>query len=140
MSTRTRVIVTGVLLCLALGATIFCAVQTVRAIQNFQQTRILTAEGDVSTIRPWMTIHYISRVYHVPEGYLYESLQIVYPQQTNRTSIRSLAVRYNRSLDRLISDIQTAIKTYRYQHPSHRSNASLHSNELLAPDWRGGTT
>ena len=114
--------------------------QTVRAIQDFQQTRILTAEGDVSTIRPWMTIHYISRVYHVPEGYLYESLQIVYPQQTNRTSIRSLAVRYNRSLDRLISDIQTAIKTYRYQHPSHRSYASLYSNGLLAPDWRGGKT
>ena len=114
--------------------------QTVRAIQDFQQTRILTAEGDVSTIRPWMTIHYISRVYHVPESYLYESLQIAYPQQTNHTSIRSLAVRYNRSLDRLISDIQTAIKTYRYQHPSHRSYASLPSNELLAPDWRGGTT
>ena len=114
--------------------------QTVRAIQRFQQTRTLTAEGDVSTISPWMTIHYISRVYHVPEGYLYESLHIVYPQQTYRTSLRSLAVRYNRSLAGLISDIQTAIKTYRYQHPPHRTFASLHANELLAPDWRGGKT
>jgi hypothetical protein len=115
-------------------------VQTVRAIQDFQQTRTLTAEGDVRTISSWMTIHYISRVYHVPESYLYESLHIVYPQQIFHTSLRSLAVRYNRSLDRLISDIQTAIKTYRYQHPSHRSYASLYSNGLLAPDWRGGKT
>ena len=114
--------------------------QTVRAIQAFQQTRTLTAEGNVSTIRPWMTIHFISRVYHVPESYLYESLNIVYPQQTNRTSLRSLSVRYNRSLDGLISTIQTAIKTYRSQHSPHRSFASLHTNELLAPDWRGGKT
>jgi hypothetical protein len=115
-------------------------VQTVRAIQDFQQTRTLTAEGDVRTISPWMTIHYISRVYHVPESYLYESLHIVYPQQIYRTSLRSLAVRYNRSLDGLIRNIQTAIKTYRYQHPPHRSFASMHTNVLLTRDWRGGIT
>jgi hypothetical protein len=136
LSTRTRIIVTGVLLCLALGATIFCAVQTVRAIQRFQLTRTLTAAGDVSTIRPWMTIPYISRVYHVPEGYLYESLNITYPQPVYRTSLRSLAVRYNRSLDGLISEIQTAIKTYRKQHPPHRSFTNLHTNELLAWERR----
>lgn len=132
MSTRTRVIVTGVLLCLALGVTIFCAVQTVKAIQRFEQTRTLTAAGDVSTIRPWMTIPYISRVYHVPESYLYESLNITDPRPAHRTSLRSLAVRYNRSVDGLISDIQTAIKTYRKQHPPNRPFANLYTNELLA--------
>lgn len=125
-------IVTGVLLCLALGATIFCAVQTVKAIQRFEQTRTLTAAGDVSTIRPWMTIPYISRVYRVPEGYLYQSLHIAHPQPTYRSSLRSLAVRYNRSLDGLISDIQTAIMTYRKQHPPDRSFANLNTNKLLA--------
>ncbi len=110
--------------------------QTVKAIQRFQQTRTLTAEGDVSTIRPWMTIPYISRVYHVPEDYLYESLQIIHPQPTYRTSLRALAVRYNRSLDGLISEIQTAIKTYRKQSLPHRSFTNLHANELLAWERR----
>ena len=110
--------------------------QTVKAIQRFQQTRTLTAAGDVSTIRPWMTIPFISRVYHVPEGYLYESLHIIHPQPTYRTSLRSLAVRYNRSLDGLISDIQTAIKTYRKQHLPHRAFTNLHMNELLAWERR----
>jgi hypothetical protein len=110
-------------------------VQTVKAIQRFEQARILTAAGDVSTIRPWMTIRYIARVYHVPEGYLYESLQIVNSQPTYRTSLRSLAVRYNRSLNGLISDLQTAIKSYRKQHPSSRSPYSL--NGMVCAQWRG---
>lgn len=109
--------------------------QTVKAIQRFEQTRILTAEGDVSTIRPWMTIRYVARVYHVPEGYLYESLHIVYPPPIYRTSLRSLAVRYNRSLDGLISDLQTAIKSYRKQHPPYGSPYSL--NGMVCAQWRG---
>jgi len=111
-------------------------VQTVQAIQRFQHARALTATGDVSTIRPWMTIPYISRVYHVPESYLYESLNITDPQSAHRTSLRSLAIRYNRSLDGLIRDIQTAIKTYHKQHPPHHWFASLHANELLAIERR----
>jgi hypothetical protein len=111
-------------------------VQTVQAIQRFQQARALASAGDVSTIRPWMTIPDISRVYHVPESYLYASLNITYPRPTYRTSLRSLAVRYNRSLNGLISDIQTAIKTYRKQHPLHHSFASRHANELLILERR----
>ncbi len=132
LSTRTRLIVTGMLLCLALGATIFCAVQTVQAIQRFEQARALTIEGDVSTIRPWMTIHYISHVYHVPESYLYEQLNITNSMSIQRVSLRSLAVRYNRSLDGLIRDIQTAIKIYRKQHPPPHSFTSRRARELLA--------
>jgi hypothetical protein len=105
-------------------------VQTVQAIQRFQLARALASTGDVSTIRPWMTIPDISRIYHVPESYLYESLNITGLQLAHRTSLRSLATRYNRSLNGLISDIQTAIKTYRKQHLPHRLFASLHVNGL----------
>ena len=136
MSRRTRVIVTSILLCLALGATIFCAAQTVQAIQRFEQTRALTAAGDVSTIRPWMTIPYVSRVYHVPESYLYVWLNITDPQSVHSTPLRSLAVRYHRSVDGLIRDIQTAINTYRKQHHSHRSSGTQHANEWLALERR----
>ncbi len=126
----------GIFLCLALGATIFCAVQTVQAIQRFQQQHALTMAGDVQTIRPWMTIPYISRVYQVPESYLYKWLKITDSQPVHRTSLRSLAVRYNRALDQLISEVQTAIRTYRKEHPPNHSFVSLHTNELLVLERR----
>lgn len=110
--------------------------QTIQAIQRFQQARALTSAGDVSTIRPWMTISDISRVYHVPESYLYKSLNITDIRPAHRSSLRSLAVRYNRSLHELISNIQTAINIYRKQHPPHHSYDSRHANELLVMERR----
>jgi len=132
LSTRSRLFVTSILLCLALGATIFCAVQTIRAIQRFQQARSLAAQGDVSTIQPWMTIHYISRVYSVPESYLIEHLNISNSRPVSHIPLRTLAARYNRSTDGLIRDIQTAIKAYRKQNPHRLSFSDLHVNTLLA--------
>ncbi len=140
MSTSRKLIVTGVLLCLALGATIFLAAQTVQAIQHFREQHALRLAGaaSVSTIRPWMTIPYISRAYNVPESYLYESLHISDPKSVRRTSLHSLAARYNRPVDVLIREIQTAIETYRQQHPPGHSFASWHASELLAQE-RGKT-
>jgi hypothetical protein len=132
VSTRSRFIVTSILLCLALAATIFCAFQTVRAIQRFQQARSPTTQGDVSTIQSWMSIHYVSRVYSVPERYLAEHLNITYSRQVAHMPLRSLAVRYNRSLDGLIRDLQTAIKAYRKQNPQSLSFTNLHIATLLA--------
>ncbi len=132
LSTRSRLFINSILLCLALGATIFCAFQTVRAIQRFQQTRSLAAQGDVSTIQPWMTIHYVSRVYSVPERYLTEHLNITYSRPVAHIPLRSLAVRYNRSLDGLIRDLQTTIKAYRKQYPQSHSFTALHIDTLLA--------
>ena len=110
--------------------------QTVQAIQRFQLARALASAGDVSTIRPWMTIPDISRIYHVPESYLYESLNITNPQLAHRASLRSLAVRYNRSLNGLISDIQTAIKSYRKLYPPHHLFASRHVDKLSVLEKR----
>jgi hypothetical protein len=132
LSTRSRLFVTSILLCLALGATIFCAFQTVRAIQRFQQTRSLAAQRDVSTIEPWMTIHYISRVYAVPERYLIEQLNITDTRPVSHIPLRFLAVRYNRPLDGFIRDVQTAIKVYRKQNPHRLSFTNLHAKTLLA--------
>jgi hypothetical protein len=132
VGTRSRLFVTSILLCLAIAATIFCAVQTERAIQRFQQTRSMAAQGDVSTIQPWMTIHYVSRVYSVPESYLIEHLNITYSRPVSHIPLRTLAVRYNRSIDGLIRDIQTTIKAYRKQNPHRLSFSDLHVNALLA--------
>jgi hypothetical protein len=123
LSTRTKLVVTGILLCVALGATIFCAVQTVQAVQRFREEHALTTSGDVRTIRPWMTIHDISRVYHVPENYLYKWLDIANPQSVRHATLDSLAARYHRSLDGLIGDVQNAIRTYRKEHQSYSSSS-----------------
>jgi hypothetical protein len=132
LSTRSKLFVTSILLCLALGATIFCAVQTVRAIQSFQLTRSQVTQGDVNDIQPWMSIHYISRVYSVPEGYLTGYLNITDSRSVSHIPIRSLAVRYNRPLDGFIRDLQTAIKTYRKQNPQRFSFTNLQASMLLA--------
>jgi hypothetical protein len=135
LSLRTKLLITGIFLCVALGATIFFALQTVQAIQRFQEEHALTLAGDVSTIRPWMTIPYISRVYQVPESYLYEWLHITDSRSVRHTSLHDLAGRYNVPVDGLISDVQNAIRTYRNQHP-HDSTASLYIDTLLALERR----
>lgn len=112
--------ITGLLLCIALAAAVFCAIQTVQDIQRFQQTRKLTLSGDVRTVRSWMTLPYIARNYHVPEIYLDEQLHISNPQDTRRASLYALAQRYNRPVDQVIHDVQQAILNYRKLHPASR--------------------
>ncbi|HEV2581136.1 MAG TPA: hypothetical protein VGT44_09805 [Ktedonobacteraceae bacterium] len=133
---RLKLFLTGFLLCIALGVAIFCAIQTYQAFQRFQQSRNLTLSGDVSTIRPWMTIPYIARVYHVPASYLDEQLRISNPQDQSRASLHTLATRYNRPLDRVIHDVQQAILNYRKQHPTH----TLHPPGLPHPAITPKTT
>jgi len=134
--TSRKLVVIGVLLCLALGATIFLAAQTVQAIQQFREQHALRLAGDLSvnTISPWMTIPYISRAYNVPESYLLESLHITDPKSVRHASLQSLAARYNRPVEELIHEIQTAIETYRQQHPPGHSFASWHTSEFLAQE------
>ncbi len=93
--------------------------QTVRAIQRFQQARLQSVQRDVNAMQPWMTIQYISRVYAVPEGYLIERVGITDARQVSHVPLRTLAVRYNRSVDELIRELQIAIKTYRKQDYQH---------------------
>jgi hypothetical protein len=117
LNARLKLAITGLLLCLALGLTIFCAVQTVQAFQSFQQVHRLAATGDVSTIRPWMTVPFIAHYYHVPESYLDQSLHIANDKTIHHLPLRVLATRVKRPLNGLIRDIQHAILNYR-KHPT----------------------
>jgi hypothetical protein len=123
LNARLKLIGIGVLLCLALGLTVFCAVQTVQAIQSFEKNHNLALSGDVSTIRSWMTVHYISQFYHVPEMYLDESLHITDAQSVRHVSLQVLANRIKRPVNSLIHDIQQAILNYRKQH--HRATFAV---------------
>ena len=117
MSTRVKLILMGVLLCLAILGAVIATIATVQAFQRFQQRHHLVVTGDVRTIEAWMTIHHISIVYHVPENYLYESLNI--PRSPNeRLSLMLLAGRYKRPVNELIRQVQVAILIYREKHLS----------------------
>jgi hypothetical protein len=118
LSLRVKVILIGVLLLLALATTAFAANATFQAVQRFQQQKALVAAGDVRTIRPWMTIPFIARFYHVPEVYLYRSLHIYDARPPHHATVRALAIRFNRPVDEVIYQIQTAILNYRKQHPN----------------------
>ncbi len=115
---RAKRIGLGILVCLALGLTLFFAVRTVQAVQHFQQTHQQVVSGDVRSIRPWMTIPYIARVYRVPESYLLQSLRISDPESVRHVTLTSLAGRLGLTPDALIHDLQTAILTYRQSHPT----------------------
>lgn len=121
---RLKLFSIGFLLCIALGAVVYCGIQAVQAFQDFQKNHQLLLSGDVSTIKPWMTIPYISRVYHVPEGYLDEQLHLSSPQEQRHSSLLILAQHYNRPVDGIIHDVQHAILSYRKQHPTPTPTAT----------------
>jgi hypothetical protein len=114
---RTSLVLTGVLLLLSLGASILAAHATVGAVRSFQRESTLTSEGDVQTIQPWMTVPYISRVYHVPEPYLYRNLRLPVQQPIPHVTLHALATHTKQPVDKIIHNLQTAILNYRKTHP-----------------------
>jgi len=129
LNARLKLVGTGILLCLTLGLTVFCAVQVVQAFQRFQQEHKLAVTGDVSTIRSWMTVPYIAHFYHVPESYLDQSLHITNDKAVHHLPLHELADRVKRPVDGLIRDIQHAILNYRH----HRTRAGAPTRAGLAP-------
>ena len=77
----------------------FFGLRTVRAFRQFHGHRppppfaTEHVETDVSLIRDWMTIPFISRLYHVPPSVLFEALKI--PEQKNKEkSLKQLNEEY----------------------------------------------
>jgi hypothetical protein len=71
----------------------------------------------VSTVHPWMTVHVISHVYHVPEDYLCSTLQIGTPSSVRHVTLYEIASRKKQPVDQVVQTIQHAILIYRKQHP-----------------------
>jgi len=118
-----KIVIVGALLVLALGITSFFAVETLQDMRDFQQQNSLAMAGNVYTIRPWMTIPYISHTYHVPESYLYRVLNLAATTPYRHITLQALSIRYHRSVDELIRKIQLAIQAYRRLHPPPRHRA-----------------
>ncbi len=125
VSVRIRLIVIASLLILSVGATIFAANATLAAIQNVHQHEILKTRGDLSLIRPWMTIPYISHVYRVPEKVFYQPLRVQGSSTVIRHStLQIIATHQKQPVDKVIHVVQITIISYRKSHPLHSSSPS----------------
>ena len=113
MKTSVKFTYTSLLLCLALALTCFTASGTIQAYQQFQRDHQSVQNGDVTTVRPWMTIPYIARVYRVPEPCLTQTLHLNDHWLVEHATLRVLADHYQRPLERLILDVQHVILNYR---------------------------
>jgi len=118
LSERAKLGLLGLLLLLMLGVLAFTTVSTFQAAQSFQRQNNAVKAGDVNTVHPWMTIHVISRVYHVPEDYLYRALQIETPGSFRHVTLSGIANRKRQPVDQVIHTIQHAILAYRKAHPN----------------------
>lgn len=105
-------------LLIILGLLAFCAIETVQAMRSFQRQYTEVKTGDVSTVHPWMTVHVISHVYHVPEAYLGQKLTISNPDQLRHSTLYEIASRKRQPVTRIIHTVQQAILVYRKDHPS----------------------
>jgi hypothetical protein len=117
VSTRIRVILLSVLLVVALGGTCLAGSATIQAFHSWQQQEKQFKVGDVRLISYWMTIPHISRIYHVPENYLYQSLHIKKETTTRSKTLAMIATEKHKSVDEIIHETQIAVEAYRKLHP-----------------------
>lgn len=118
LSERIRLSLLCLLLACTLGLLAYTCINTFQAVQNFQNQYNEVKEGDVSTIHPWMTIHVISHIYHVPEDYLYSSLNLPNAEPLRRSTLYDIASHKKQPVNQVIHTLQHAILTYRQSHPN----------------------
>src|SRR2546421_5012172 len=93
LSERAKMSFLCLLLLLMLGTTSFTAVNAFHAVRSFQQQYKAVGTEDVHAIHPWMTIHVISDIYHVPENDLYRSLNTGSPKVLRHATLYDIANR-----------------------------------------------
>lgn len=107
-----RLVLILCLCALSLSGTVFAARSTVAAYQSFHQQRVQYEQGNVATLRAWMTLPYIAYTYHVPASYLYRSLNM----KETRDTLQTIANRRKRPVKDIIASVQKAILQYRQDH------------------------
>jgi hypothetical protein len=125
------------LLFLSLGLTVIAADATVQQVQSFQTEEKAVKKQDVSAIHPWMTVHVVSHIYHVPEDYLDSSLKISKTDPLRRATLSTIASRKKQPVPQVIHTVQSAILTYRKERPTMSTPTPQPQNKSLIPiSWR----
>ena len=135
MSERIKLGILSALLLLVLAFSVFAVVNTFQAVRALQMRNHEVKAGNVSTIRAWMTIPAISHIYHVPEDYVYRSLNVTHPAPNHPVTLYEVANRKQKPVDQVIQTLQHAILLYRKQHPGNSiSPSTKHTfNKDLSP-------
>jgi hypothetical protein len=134
LSERTKLASLFLLLLCMLGFLVFTTANTLQAAQNFQQQYSAVKTEDVNAIHPWMSIHVISHIYHIPENYLYSSLNISNAEMLHQATLYELATRSRQSPDQVIRTLRYAILKYRREHhPVVPPIPLRHSRRPLVP-------
>jgi hypothetical protein len=139
LSERARLSLLCFLLLLVLGFLAFTAENTIQAARSFQQQYSAVKIGDVKAIRPWMTIHVVSHIYHVPEDYLYRSLNTGNPLSLRHLTLYDIAKRKHQPVDQVIRSIQHAILAYRKIHPHFLTPTPTQHTHMKPTSAPGGT-
>jgi len=113
----TRLGLLCLLLFLALGLTVLVADATVQQVQSFQREEKAVKKQDVNAIHPWMTVHVVSHIYHVPEDYLYSSLRINKNDPLRRATLSTIASHKKQPYSRVEYTVKSAILAYQKEHP-----------------------
>ena len=141
LSERAKLRLLLLLLLLMLGCLAFTTANTLQAAQNFQSQYSAVKTEDVNAIHPWMSIHVISHLYHVPEDYLYSSLNISNPGTFHHATLYDLATHSRQSPDQVIRTLRYAILKYRKEHhPIVPPIPLRHTRRQLSPTPTPGGT
>jgi antitoxin component of RelBE/YafQ-DinJ toxin-antitoxin module len=135
LSERTKLTLLSFLLLLMLGFLVFTTTRTFQAAHNFQQQYSAIKTENVSAVRPWMTVHVIAHVYHVPEKYLYRSLTISNQTLFRHATLYQIAARKRLPVDQVIHTIKDTILTYHKQRSAITTVTFKQQNnsKLLSP-------
>jgi hypothetical protein len=112
-----RFIIICFFLVLSLGATFMATNATINDVKTVHQHQEMAEAGDVRLVRQWMTIPYVSHVYHIPTAVLYSSLQLKDTAANRQSTLQTLALQKKQSTDIIITKVQEAILNYRKTHP-----------------------
>lgn len=131
LSERSKLSLLSFLLLLILGFLAFTSARTFQAVHNFQQQYSKVNAGDVSTMRPWMTVHTISHLYHIPENNLYRSLTMDSATLSRHATLYQIAAHKRQPVDQVIHAIQHTILVYRKYHSRSLTHSS--DSKFLLP-------
>ncbi len=117
-SSKRSTIVIG-LIVIGLAAVVFFGLRTMRAFREFRGHRppplrpfaTQHLETDVDMIRDWMTIPFISRMYHVPPYMLFEALNIPEERNNKEKSLKQLNEEYYPQTDGIVLEkVKAAVR------------------------------
>ena len=115
MRTGKKLFLCSLFLLLALLLTGFTATGTIRAYVVFQQDHQQIQQGDAHTVKGWMTISYVSHMYHVPEPCFVQNLHVHDHWLVEHAPLRALADFSRQSLEHFLHQVANVIIAYRQQ-------------------------